>query len=593
MFELESTDHFNEITLPTTRDMPELAWISIDGLYYKNGVNVPMISYAPGYVVNNRGGAMEEISGLVTPELQEDLNDLAGRLFTSRNNPRKEVSIELNGDWELDIAPQSCVQYSLSTGTFREETISNDLLLLREVRDVYNPSNLFLHNGIITESVIRDADAVVHDSITRSYGGVEGLFPPVTEGVDPDDYTDWGDYYDWTDTEIPPAAESQFLPVPDIDESPIMYAWNAQRIAYSESITTSPIWNNVYDFSTLGTGDIEACEMDSWNPIENAYVTTVDSSHNLYIYYITGMPFSPNVELVYTFLHTSSTFNFHCAPYIISPINFNDTVFVTYADGRGSTSNRWINRFIKKYGTGSPEYDEVSNISIGANNLAAMRTSVSGVGHYQTDDLTMIYTPGYAYSNYLYKSMNRGESWTQVWDSASGSTNGAIRAIMFPYGENTDMGRFYLTTGEKIYRFDYDLPTDITPTTLGTLYFPKSSADSMDMYHLSVSTNYKTTVRSIAMSGTACTLIQSWDAGATWSSINLQTTLGLANNDYYRSLDAWPFNETRLIIAKDNLIPYTSPDSGATWNSLAGDWTIKFPGEDYPTRVFPIWFKNP
>lgn len=196
---LTSADRMDELLIPTTRDRPETSWLSIDGLYFDGVTNTPRIGYAPGYVISSAGGTSETISGLVLNQSQAAINQDAGRLFSLRNNPYKDVTFTSQGVYPYDIAPQSIVNYSAPSGTFRAEQIEDADLLIRSINDQFLPESLGLVSELNTEMVIRDQDAVVHPSIPKAVNGVEGLFPTDITGLDPDQFgIDWPDgSFDW------------------------------------------------------------------------------------------------------------------------------------------------------------------------------------------------------------------------------------------------------------------------------------------------------------------------------------------------------------------------------------------------------------
>lgn len=271
-----SQDRMNNVIIPVTRDKKETSWLSIDGLYFDGSNNVPRISYAPGYVLNSEGGSMDNTSGLIIGA-QTDLNTLAGRLFSVKNNPFKSIEMSTMGVYPYDIAPQASLHYNdMVSGTFREETIEDADLLFTSIDDKFVPASMGLISDSKLEMLVRDSNAVVGPGIPTAVAGVEGLFPPPITGLNPDQFnTDWGNFgnlFDWPiyDSTIPDTTGAG-TPFAD---SPAIYTWSKSSIGRLRK--GSVHWEKVLDVSTFvgyAVGTIFICfNLDPWDPKNHAYI---------------------------------------------------------------------------------------------------------------------------------------------------------------------------------------------------------------------------------------------------------------------------------------------------------------------------------
>ncbi|MHA2064761.1 MAG: hypothetical protein ACXABY_10340 [Candidatus Thorarchaeota archaeon] len=288
-------DHMNEITIPTTRDRPEVSWLSIDGLHFDGVENTPRISYAPGYVISPKGGDVETTSGLILPSTQAELNTLAGRLFALRNNPHKDINYRTQGVYPYDIAPQASIRYSeLQSGTFREETIIDADLLIQAITDEFTP-DLGMTSILDLEMLIRDQGALVGPNVPTAIGGVEGVFPPDPEGIDPGAYgTNWPNpIWNWPEWTAPTATGPEF-PIGIPAGTATIAAFNSDGYIYLTSTfdQTTPVWWRVDMSSGWEIGEIFLkMEVDPGSPFNlgtgleaNCWIVTQFS-----IYYITDV----------------------------------------------------------------------------------------------------------------------------------------------------------------------------------------------------------------------------------------------------------------------------------------------------------------
>lgn len=330
--ELTDDDHLNEITIPTTRDRPEVSWVSIDGLYFDGSENTPLIAYN-AYAMHPRGGDPETISGLVLPSTQAELNALAGRLFALRNNPFKSIEHQTPGIWPYDIAPQASMRYSgLASGTFREETMIDADFLIRSVEDQFLPSQ-GLHLALETETIIRDPDAIVGPNVPKADNGVEGIFPPEIDGIDPDDYPkNWPDIiWDWPDFEIP-GGESPGGGILTPGTATIA-AFNFDGYVYRTANFTDE--NPVWEREDLGlTKDFRGMEVDPFSPLYigegvevNCYV--IDERYVYYVEDVFKRSGTMTVTQVYTMSADSDIRTIHAS--------FGQQGLVGIADPRGNS----------------------------------------------------------------------------------------------------------------------------------------------------------------------------------------------------------------------------------------------------------------
>lgn len=477
--ELTEDDFMTDITILTTRDRPEVSWLSIDGLHYDGISNTPLISYAPGFVISSRGGNPETISGLVLNATQASLNTLSGRLFSLRNNPFKTIPFELQGVYPYDIAPQSSVSHSLNSGTFREETFEDNDFIVRGVKDEIMPESFGLVNAISTESTIRDAGSLVAPNMPRAITGVQGLFPVDISGVDPDDFDpDWGDFDPIPDAEFDIAGAL-------LAETPNIAAFNDDGFIYitGQWGQVSPAWSRL---SGGWSGTLHQIEVDPFSPLYlglgntvNCWVVTEDTGAGIYyvsdVFGITGPPSTVLQKALDEDIFIKGGVSMHFS------FGVEGWGVITWYQGTGFTNSLkgvWSSFTTDKGASWSTDLHIVNTYHTGST------TGITPGIHVSSKIAGLAYTTAHLTisdfnTSVGYKSTDFGASWSRFTDLDGVVNEGArlSQEIHVPYNDNDESNIIYFgyarNTGAIIRRIA-GVNTDIKSQSDETIALAKS-----------------------------------------------------------------------------------------------------------------------
>lgn len=602
MLDLTVNDRMDEFHIPVTQDKPPVSWLSLDGLYHNGADDIPYISYAPGYVIDTSGGDVERTSGLIVAGTASELNELTGRIFSMRNNPLTEIPFATPGMYPYDIAPQTSIGYSQSSGTFREESIADGAeFLIRTVSDRYNEGNKSITSDVTVDAIVRDYNANVGRNIPKAVRGVEGLFPPTDEvvGVDPDQFSlDWDNYEndwpDFSDTSIP-SDTSVASPILSLTDSPGMYV--ASQTGIGRTATPTGGSPNYILITNSLTGEIKHMILDPWAFNDRMYVTTVTAPKTVRLYEIlgiTGSSFTVNLLLTYTDPQSKTIID--AFPYA----SINQRGFI----GIGIFGNDGQDRFIRR-----TSYTGAFNVI----NMGVADNNVPGCGGFEPNSITSISIENYAPSindmsiyaigpifidcagdiEQFYRSTDGGQTWS-ILSQPTGLDRGAMTGcIIQPYANNNH-------ADPNVYVFSWSFHTAggspfVGPQSLvrkrkngvwsnvaapvgdGTYY-----ALVQGGYQAGMGANVYTQDDRILAYVSSSFVHRSNDGGANWYNRSLPSTGAIA-------LWGWPNNPNTFLACRfDQQHLYWTINDCVTWNDCIGNF-FSVVGGTGVVQAVPIW----
>lgn len=478
---LTDADHMDEVNIPTTRDRPEIAWLSIDGLHYDGTSNTPIIAYAPGYVISARGGDLEEISGLVLESSQAFINTLAGRLYAIRNNPFKVISYTAQGVYPYDIAPQANMEYSgLQSGTFREETITELDLLIRDITDSFSPTS-FVTSRLELEATIRDEDAVVGPNVPKAVSGVEGLFPPEVTGPDPDDFNlSWPDsWFNWPGFETP-VGENAAAPPGVRAGTDTIAAFNNDNNIYLTGNwnDAEPVWSQ-RSMGLDGGDDFLRVEVDPGSPLYigtgnkvNVWVIGEDK-----IYYLEDV-FERDGAMTTTMQHTFNVANIDDRE-MHAQLAINGKVAVSSKyKSNGGFPGTWVASTVDRGQT----WNEVQVTAFRSTRIGVVE---EGPGCYVSHKFDgRIYTiaaiaTALDPNREVYESLDNGVTWAAKPSLGLANLFRYYYTLHVPIDDNPNDTTFYFGgrsgTKDRTWRMEGGVATEITPQVAGVDVGPSTA----------------------------------------------------------------------------------------------------------------------
>lgn len=588
-------DHMNEIHIPTTRDAPEISWLSIDGLYFDGVNDVPRIAWS-GYVMQSEGNGQTEQSGLIIGS-QTDLNELCGRMFAVSNNPFKSIEMTSHG-FPYDIAPQASVNYSLPSGTFREEEIDELDILIRDVSDKFTVGGGLL-SELKLEAIIRDTGADVGPNVPICENGVEGIFPPEITGPDPGDFSvnwnsslfDWPSYEDTIPDTLPTAIA--------LANSPAIYAWTSTKLGRLRKGTVN--WELVLSASDLypGASDprIRMFRLHPWDPKNKAIVLMSDGlvGFDPAIVQINNLDSaSPSYETILSTAQIKTLTGGTTPSLSLSEpiqemdlsINVNGFISVTLI---GSNRGQVIYR---KSDSDSWHLSLIDNMADGGCTLVMGHHAPSSSSGRMYAISTQI--PGGTFETAVYVSTDNGANWSLEYNFHHIRPGYANAPLDMPYEGNLSDLMLYASIGLAGYS------NSIVRRNSDNTYTEISPSDIDGYWGARYILSYTYDPAQVVIRGMSPTLVDaddrlmlSVDSGATWTTIDNPTASGMPT-----FIGGWPNDkEVLFIIAPDapNDILLVSSNfvsgspSGIVWEDLTHDFYTTVDTINDAIGLVPVW----
>lgn len=550
--------------------------------------NVPLIAYAPGYVIKSKGGSPETISGLMLTPAQFDINRDAGRLFALKNNPYKNVPYKSKGNYPYDIAPQASLRYSeLQSGTFREETFIDADFLIRVVNDNYSPKRASIFSELNLEVIIRDFNALVGPNVPRAVNGVKGVFPPAIGGTSPDSFNlNWPDLsFNWLDYNNLLPADSKADTTPFLDTT-VYYFLTATALYRTNNFSSgSETWEKVLSLTDLpGTQPLEAFDtilqdrfiLDPWNPKTAAYLvshTPVDISNRRYFYvhYVTNLNGAAGAQIITKIMDSNTIFG---TAEDISNIIYAPTIGATGYLGLGFVIFGLPSHahYIRRNTTGSPFVDSGDIFTTGGAELISVGNLTSKV---------WMLARNASFQDALWLSSDRGATWALSHNFGSANDPGAL-IVPYDGGKNGNDNVIYGSisiTPSKFFIRNED----------GSFTLKSTPSDNFltQLHAYTGDRNY------VMAKMQADSLIRSSDAGSSWEIINNPPSTGVSTY----LLGGWPYDKNIFIIAASSGAPgiywttglFSSLAGSIVWHNATGNLLSVMGGIWQDGVGSPVW----
>ena len=420
MFAMTNADWLREISVEEVTDKP-VNVVDLGGLNHNEGLITPYLSHAPGDFAGYEGKP-DQMMSLVIAD-QDELNTYSGRLYAYRNNKYPNVTLSMTNWRVMDIYPQEYVSFtqSLIRGSF-----STDKFIVREIS--------YQHTDHILSDIVMEMET----------DGPAGVSVPV-----PEDPPDWPDPEPWDPPWDPPGPGTGGV------DTGRRIICSDQGVFLTDTFSgTTPFWYGSNVGLSAANSDCYCIRRDPFH-----WWTSGGTETTLWLATTTGIWKQENFPLgswvqVITLADIAAAYPAF-VPGTIQPYTMHFSVEV---EGLFAVSTL----LIPTVGSSSTiAFVVLGGAIINANSLNATDAGPPSIAFAQHSGGNTIYAvSNHAYLNLfnaqvrLYKTTNRGATWTNLVSVGSGGVGGTMgkySSVSVPYVDAANTLDRYVIWGKGGY----------------------------------------------------------------------------------------------------------------------------------------------